>query len=105
MVQDRLHPANRPLQRTRASYRDTGDWGRTVGEMFAEQARAITRNAIVIAVGFLPLLASPLVPYNPVGFFLFAIMVVSCLVTLTLLPGVMELLKRRLFTGSPGGME
>jgi predicted RND superfamily exporter protein len=91
------------LQRARTSYRDTGDWRRTVGEMFAEPARAITRNAIVIAVGFLPLLASPLVPYNTVGFFLFAIMAVSCLVTLTLLPGVMELLASRLFAGSNGG--
>jgi hypothetical protein len=93
------------LERTRASYRETGDWERTVGELFAEPARAITRNAIVVAVGFLPLLASPLVPYNTVGFFIFAIMAVSCLVTLTLLPGVMELLKRRLFAGSSGGME
>jgi predicted RND superfamily exporter protein len=93
------------LQRTRASYRETGDWGQTLGELFAEPARAITRNAIVVAVGFLPLLASPLVPYNTVGFFIFAIMAVSCLVTLTLLPGVMELLKHRLFAGSSGGME
>jgi predicted RND superfamily exporter protein len=93
------------LQRARAIHRDTGDWRRTVGELFAEPARAITRNAIVIAMGFLPLLASPLVPYQTVGFFLFAIMAVSCLVTLTLLPGVMELLSRRLFPGSHGGVE
>ena len=85
------------LQRARASYRETGEWSHTVRDLFAEPARAITRNAIVISVGFLPLLASPLVPYSTVGFFLAAIMVVSCLVTLVLLPGAMHLLKRRLF--------
>ncbi len=89
------------LQRARSSYAETRDWRATVREMFAEPARAITRNAIVIAVGFLPLLASPLVPYNTVGFFLAAIMVISCVVTLILLPGVMELLKKGLFA-APG---
>jgi outer membrane lipoprotein-sorting protein len=67
--------------------------------MFAEPARAISRNAIVISVGFLPLLASPLVPYNTVGFFLATIMVVSSFVTLMLLPSVMNHLKNRIFRG------
>jgi predicted RND superfamily exporter protein len=65
--------------------------------MFSEPARAITRNAIVIAIGFLPLLGSTLTPYSTVGFFLAAIMAVSCMVTLLLLPAAMELLKPRLF--------
>jgi hypothetical protein len=69
--------------------------------MFAEPARAISRNAIVIAVGFLPLLASPLVPYNTVGFFLAAIMSVSAVVTLVLLPAVMHSIRGRLFRESP----
>ncbi len=51
----------------------------------------------MIAIGFLPLLGSTLTPYNTVGFFLAAIMAVSCLVTLLLLPAAMELLKPRLF--------
>jgi predicted RND superfamily exporter protein len=85
------------LQRSRAIQRVTGDWRKTVDELFAEPARAIMRNAIVIAIGFLPLLASPLVPYNTVGFFLAAIMAVSCSVTLILLPGVMGMLGKRLF--------
>jgi predicted RND superfamily exporter protein/outer membrane lipoprotein-sorting protein len=92
------------LQRTRQVYSNTGDWMETVREMFAEPATAISRNAIVIAVGFLPLLASPLVPYNTVGFFLATIMAVSCGVTLVLLPGMMTFLKRRLF-GDPGVQE
>jgi predicted RND superfamily exporter protein len=85
------------LQRARATYKRAGDWGVTVQEMFAEPARAIARNAVVIAVGFLPLLASPLGPYSTVGAFLAAIMLMSCVVTLILLPGLMDLLKKSLF--------
>ena len=65
--------------------------------MFAEPARAISRNAIIIALGFLPLLAAPLVPYNTVGIFLAAIMAISCVVTLTLLPALMALFRPWLF--------
>jgi predicted RND superfamily exporter protein len=99
------------LQRARTIQRETRSWRDTIERMFSEPARAITRNAIVIAIGFLPLLGSSLLPYNTVGFFLAAIMVVSCIVTLLLLPAVMELLKPRLFgedaalpaAGRPGG--
>jgi len=85
------------LQRARTIQAQTRDWRATVDRLFAEPARAITRNAIVIAVGFLPLLASPLVPYNTVGLFLAAIMAASGIVTLLLLPAVMQLTHRRLF--------
>ena len=91
------------LQRAREIFKETGDWKTTIGRMFNEPARAITRNAIVIAIGFLPLLASPLVPYNTVGFFLAAIMAVSCGVTLILLPAVMQMFRRRLFGTSEAG--
>ncbi len=85
------------LQRARSIHAEVGSWLVTVERMFHEPARAIARNAIVIAVGFLPLLASPLVPYNTVGLFLAAIMVLSSVVTLLLLPSVMELLQSKLF--------
>lgn len=87
------------LQRARTIQRETLDWPTTVERLFEEPARAISRNAIVIAVGFLPLLASPLVPYNTVGLFLAAIMATSGVVTLVLLPSVIELVHRRLFAG------
>jgi hypothetical protein len=87
------------LQRARAIQEKEGEWRRTVQQLFAEPARAITRNAIVIAIGFLPLLASPLVPYETVGFFLATIMAVSCIVTLVLLPSVMSVLRKPLFGG------
>lgn len=85
------------LQRARAVFRETGDWSATLAEMFEEPARAISRNAIVIAIGFLPLLAAPLVPYNTVGILMAAIMAVSGVVTLVLLPTIMSYLVRFLF--------
>ena len=85
------------LQRTRSVLEARGgDWDATMEEMFQEPGRAIARNAIVIAIGFLPLLTSPLVPYNTVGFFMAAIMAVSSVVTIVLLPGAMTLISKRL---------
>ena len=63
--------------------------------MFQEPSRAIARNAIVIAVGFTPLLLSPLMPYITVGFFLASIMILSALVTLVLLPALLTLTTKR----------
>jgi predicted RND superfamily exporter protein/outer membrane lipoprotein-sorting protein len=85
------------LQRGRVLCAETTDWRKAAELMFEEPARAITRNAIVISIGFLPLLASPLVPYNTVGFFLAAIMIVSAVVTLVLLPAVMVHIRGKLF--------
>ena len=85
------------LQRMRSIHQEVGDWRRTVEAMFEEPGRAISRNAIVIAIGFLPLLAAPLVPYMTVGFFLAAIMAVSCGVTMLLLPAIAAQLKSILF--------
>jgi predicted RND superfamily exporter protein len=82
------------LQRARKLHQELGDWTKTLRAMFQGPGRAITRNAIVIAIGFLPLLAAPLVPYNTVGFFMAAIMAVSGVVTLVLLPAVVNLLQR-----------
>ena len=88
------------LQRVRSVYAELGSWSATLNEMFEEPARAISRNAIVIAIGFLPLLAAPLVPYNTVGILMAAIMAVSGLVTLVLLPTVLTYLRRFLFGAS-----
>jgi predicted RND superfamily exporter protein len=87
------------IQRARTVHGETRDWKQTMEIMFSEPARAITRNAIVISIGFIPLLASPLVPYNTVGFFLAAIMIVSAFVTLVLLPSVMHHARNRIFRG------
>jgi len=85
------------IERTRSVHATTGNWKETMAHMFEDPARAISRNAIVIAIGFTPLLAAPLMPYKTVGIFLATIMIVSCLVTLVLLPAVMQSMGRWLF--------
>ena len=58
-------------------------------EAFAEEpARALSRNAAVVAVGFLPLLFSSLIPYVIVGLFLASIIVFSWLSTVIALPAL-----------------
>jgi predicted RND superfamily exporter protein len=79
------------LQRARELEKQLGNLSLALAEMFQEPSRAISRNAIVIAIGFTPLLLSPLMPYITVGFFLASIMALSALVTLVLLPALMTL--------------
>ncbi|MCW9015789.1 MAG: MMPL family transporter, partial [Kangiellaceae bacterium] len=85
------------IERTRTYFEETKSWQKTVVLMFQEPATAISRNALVIAFGFTPLLLAPLVPYITVGAFLATIMAVSASVTIIVLPASMELLKGVLF--------
>lgn len=90
------------LERCRAIYRRTGNWSETVNEVYQGPARAISRNAVVVAVGFTPLLFAPLVPYITVGFFLALIMSISAIVTVILLPSVIQLISNKdSFFGEP----
>jgi predicted RND superfamily exporter protein len=74
------------LVRARSLYQEIGNWSHVMKVMAKEPARAISRNAIIIAIGFAPLVLSPLPPYKTVGSFLAAIMVISSFITLILLP-------------------
>ncbi|OEU75567.1 MAG: hypothetical protein BA874_07665 [Desulfuromonadales bacterium C00003068] len=85
------------LQRSRKLYRQLGNWNEVSQVMFQDPARAITRNAITISVGFLPLLLAPLVPYKTVGFFLATIMAVSWLASLLILPALLSRFQRWVF--------
>lgn len=85
------------LSRSRTLYPQYGSWERASGPMFGEPARAITRNVIVIGVGFLPLLAAPLVPYQTVGVFIAAILLAAGVATLFILPSMIRLLEKQLF--------
>ncbi|MBN1363058.1 MAG: MMPL family transporter [Sedimentisphaerales bacterium] len=85
------------LERARTSYAETGSWKASAAVMFGEPARAISRNVLVIAIGFLPLLAAPLVPYKTVGIFLCAIMALSGVVTLMVLPAILTVAEKKLF--------
>ncbi len=85
------------LSRARHMRTDYRSWRKTSPAVFGEPARAIARNIIVIAVGFLPLLLAPLVPYQTVGMLMAAILLVSGVATLLILPAMVRLLENRLF--------
>ena len=85
------------LQRARDLYAEHQDFGITMRLMFEEPATAISRNAVVIALGFTPLLVAPLMPYVTVGLILALIMAVSASVTLLLLPAMLMFVKRWVF--------
>jgi hypothetical protein len=89
------------LQRFREHYRTSRDLAETNRYMFGEPGRAIVRNAIVISIGFLPLVVSPLTPYVTVGLFFALLMGASTVATLVLLPAALRYLGPRLV---PGGM-
>jgi hypothetical protein len=91
------------LSRARELFREMGEWGRAVRGVAGETARAIARNVVVITLGFLPLLAAPLVPYQTVGFFMASIMCVSGVGTLVILPALMTVLQGVLFRKRPAG--
>ncbi|MEE4184312.1 MAG: efflux RND transporter permease subunit [Gammaproteobacteria bacterium] len=77
------------IQRMRSLTRQTGSFAEAAEQMFEEPARAIARNAIVIALGFTPLFFAPLMPYITVGAFMASIMAISGLATLVLLPAAL----------------
>jgi predicted RND superfamily exporter protein len=85
------------LERAREMTATTGSWKKAIEKMFQEPAMAISRNAIIISVGFTPLLFAPLVPYKTVGFFLATIMAVSWLATLFILAALITGLQKYLF--------
>lgn len=85
------------LERSRELTRSLGDWKEAITHMFKEPAMAISRNAIIISVGFTPLLFAPLVPYRTVGFFLATIMAASWIATLFILAALITGLQKRLF--------
>ncbi len=85
------------LKRAREEHKRFGTWAKTCGPMFREPATAISRNAIVISIGFTPLLFAPLVPYKTVGFFLATIMAASWMATLFVLPALLTVLRRWAF--------
>ncbi|MBU8934341.1 MAG: MMPL family transporter [candidate division Zixibacteria bacterium] len=76
------------IQRLRMIHKKTNNFKESFDEIFKGTGKAISRNVLVIAIGFIPMIFSTLVPYITVGSFFLAIMVVSGLVTLLLLPAI-----------------
>jgi len=93
------------LERARELTRRHGRWKEAIIRMFKEPAMAISRNAIIISVGFTPLLFAPLVPYRTVGFFLASIMAASWMATLFILAALITGLQKRLFRNNDAADE
>lgn len=87
------------LQRFKCAYRELKDMEAANAFMCGEPYRAIMGNAIVISLGFLPLITSTLTPYVTIGTFFALLMVFSTLATLILLPAIMRLWGKSLFEG------
>jgi len=85
------------LVRSKTLQEEQGEWQKTIPHVFGEPARAISRNVVVIAVGFTPLLLAPLLPYVTVGIFMASIMLVSGAATLLILPSLIRHLEPLLF--------
>jgi predicted RND superfamily exporter protein len=83
--------------RSRRLRSNSNSWKETLPAVFGEPARAIFRNVIVIGVGFMPLLAATLVPYQTVGAFISAILLFAGGATLLLLPAIIKLGEGLLF--------
>ena len=85
------------LQRFKYAYRELKDIKATNNFMSGEPYRAIMGNAIVVSLGFLPLITSTLTPYVTVGIFFALLMIFSTIATLLLLPAIMNLWCAKLF--------
>jgi len=89
------------VERCRSIHSSTGSWEKTLPRMFGAPARAISRNVLVIAIGFLPLLISSLVPYQTTSMLLSAIMLLSGVLTLVAMPAIITVATRWFFPDEP----
>jgi predicted RND superfamily exporter protein len=87
------------LQRFRSHYAESKNLEETNQYMFGEPGRAIARNAVVISLGFLPLVLSSLTPYVTVGLFFALLMAFSTISTLFLLPAALRIVGPRILKG------
>jgi len=90
------------LVRSREARKRHDSWHQCISEMFGEPARAITRNAIILGAGFLPLLAAPLMPYKTVGIFIATIIVSAGAASLLILTALIRILENWLFKPAVG---
>lgn len=93
------------VERCRNIHAETGSWRETLPRMFREPARAISRNVLVIAIGFLPLLVSSLVPYKTTSILLSSIMLLSGALTLVALPAIITVASRWFFANESAWAE
>jgi predicted RND superfamily exporter protein len=83
------------LERVRNRWHETRDLPDAVAYVFGAPGLAIVRNAIVISLGFLPLVASTLTPYVTVGLLFAGLMIAGAIATLFVLPALLRVLGAR----------
>jgi predicted RND superfamily exporter protein/outer membrane lipoprotein-sorting protein len=91
------------IQRSRQIHKETQDYKETMMRTFGGTGRAIFRNVMVLAIGFVPMFFASLTPYVTVGQFFFLIMLVSGLVTMLLLPALTALRPSLFYPVRAGG--
>jgi predicted RND superfamily exporter protein len=89
------------LARSRDLVHLHGSWDAARSTVFGEPARAISRNIVVVGVGFAPLLLAPLVPYQTVGILIASILLLAGAASLVLLPSLLVVLRRVMFGSRP----
>lgn len=85
------------IKRAKDIHAETNDFAKTIDLLFESTGRAISRNVMIIAIGFLPLFFAALVPYQTVGTFFFLIMMMSGFATLFILPSISNVFSKSLF--------
>ncbi len=78
------------IERYREERARLGSLDAALAAIFGETGRAIAKNALVVSIGFTPLLFAPLVPYVTVGVLLASIMALSWVATMLLLPALIR---------------
>ncbi len=89
------------VQRYRDLHQVHGSAPVALRAFFEEPARALTRNALIIAVGFVPLFLASLVPYLVTGALMSTIMIFSWLATILVLPALVALVDKGPETTAP----
>jgi len=79
------------IERYRETRKRLANAADAMDEMFGESARALAKNALIVSIGFTPLLFAPLVPYITVGVLLASIMALSWATTVLLLPALIRM--------------
>ena len=90
------------IQRYRQLAKETPGAKATLPRFFQEPARALSKNALIVAVGFTPMFFSSLVPYIVVGTLMASIMILSWLATLILLPAIITAIDKRKAVAADG---
>lgn len=84
------------IRRFQQRFKETGDLEGSLVWVVGRPGKGIVKNAILFALGFSVMIFSSLTPYITVGIFMAAIMLLSALATLLILPPIIYLWRKTL---------